>query len=457
MRTTLTKLKLLFITPLMLLQVQNTSAQSMPLDKYIEQGIQENRVLQQKQIAIEKAMIALDQAKALFLPTIDFQAGYQSGAGGRSISIPVGDLMNPVYSTLNQLTSSNRFPQISNSENYFLPNNFLDGKVITTMPLYNSELRFNKQIQGQQQQIRETDLALYKRELVKDIKVAYYNYCAAENAIRIYDNALQLVAEAQRTNEKLLANGKGLPAYVLRAQSEVENMRAKLNEAQQQSTNAKLYFNFLLNSKADQPIDTTLQLTEEQLNATVSLPAAAREENKLWAQQVQLQQTVLKMKQAFALPKINAFVNSGAQAEQLKFNSKSFYYIAGLQLEIPLFHGKKNLLQIKQTQLDLKQSQIAQEDTKQQLELSNQISRNQFNSKKTNYHAAQKVAEASAAYQRLIDKGFKEGVNSFIETIDARTQHIQAQLQVNNSWYQLLIAAAQLERSLATYTYSTQK
>ena len=159
---------------------------------YIQQAFKNNIALQQKNISLDKAMYALKTAQSLYLPTIAFQGGYQSGEGGRSISIPIGDLLNPVYSTLNQLTASNKFPQVSNAEDYFLPHNFYDAKITTTFPIYNKDIAFNKQIQEQQYQLQKTDIETYKRELVKNIKVAYFNYLLAHQSVAIYKNALSL-------------------------------------------------------------------------------------------------------------------------------------------------------------------------------------------------------------------------------------------------------------------------
>ncbi|MBK8884572.1 MAG: TolC family protein [Bacteroidales bacterium] len=124
------------------------------LEKYIETGLKNNLVLQQKNISLENAMNALKTANRLFFPSVDFEGDYQSGDGGRSISFPVGDMLNPVYRTLNQLTSSDAFPEISNMETNFFPQNFYDLKVRTSLPIINSDLIYNQTIRKQQLQCR---------------------------------------------------------------------------------------------------------------------------------------------------------------------------------------------------------------------------------------------------------------------------------------------------------------
>src|SRR5258706_13045128 len=76
------------------------------LDAYIQEGLKNNLQLQQEQLTYERSMENLAQAKALFLPYASVNGSYQLADGGRKISIPVGDLVNPVYKNLNQINSA---------------------------------------------------------------------------------------------------------------------------------------------------------------------------------------------------------------------------------------------------------------------------------------------------------------------------------------------------------------
>jgi len=66
-------------------------------------------------------MNGLEVARSMFLPNITFDLTYSHADGGRSIDLPIGDMLNPVYATLNQLTNSPNFPQIQNEQINFLP------------------------------------------------------------------------------------------------------------------------------------------------------------------------------------------------------------------------------------------------------------------------------------------------------------------------------------------------
>ena len=194
----------------------------------------------------------MKEAKSLFLPHVEFNGTYTLAGGGRTVDIPVGDLMNPVYKTLNQLTGTNNFPQVQNQSVLLNPNNFYDVKLHTTYPIINAEIAYNKKIKNQQYDLQKIETDIYKRELVKEIKVAYYNYLQATTAIRIYENALALAKENERINTSLFNNQKVNRTAVVRSNNEVTKITAQLNTAMINRDNAKNFFNFLIN----QPLQT---------------------------------------------------------------------------------------------------------------------------------------------------------------------------------------------------------
>jgi len=420
-----------------------------PLDGYIETGLKNNLVLQQKNIGLDKALLALKVANGMFSPSLTLLGNYTTGDGGRSISFPVGDLLNPVYSTLNQLTGTDNFPTIANVNQNFFPRDFYDVRARASMPILNTDLIYNRKIKAQQTLLQEAEVAIYKRELIRNIKVSYYNYLAAQQGVLIYKSALARAEEGKRVNESLLENGKGLPAYILRSQSELENTKAQLADAERQVENAQLYFNFLLNRDATAEIltqESVLNVEESNLNTTQN-----REELLQLQTATHIQQDVQEMTRLFWMPRISGFIDLGAQGEQMKYNRNANYYLLGVQLEVPLFAGFTNRHKIAQSRLDVKSVDLTLQHTTRQMNLGLETSRNAFLSAQQNYRSAQKQVEAAQSYQRLIEKGYKEGANTFIESVDARTQLTGAQLQLALNQYRVLIAMANLERETASF------
>lgn len=443
-----------FIAALVLLASgPQASAQSIP-GEYITVALNNNLVLQEKKTGLEKSLLSLKEARSLFLPTTSFDGQYLLAEGGRTIDVPAGDLVNPVYKTLNQLTGSNSFPQISNVSEQLNPNNFYDVRIKTTMPIINPDIKINRTIREQQTGLQQQEVDIYKRELVKEVKQAYFNYLAAGKAVTIYQSALEVVNQNLRVNQSLLANGKGLPAYVSRAESEVKQVESQLQNAGNETYNARAYFNFLLN----RPLTDSVIVTDAEVESTLLPPAdvndiTGREELKSLALARDINKNVLKMNQSFRTPRLNAFLDLGAQGFDFTVKNKSFFYLGGIQLSVPIFTGNRNLYKIQQTQLDSKSLRLNTDQTRQQLELAALVSRNNITNAWNTWRSSQKQYEAAQKYFTLIDKGYREGVNSFIEFLDARNQLTTAQLQVNINKYKVLTSLADYERQTASYSF----
>lgn len=428
-------------------------AQESILDTYVKQGLDSNLVLVAKDLSLKKAMNGLEVARSMFLPNITFDLTYSHADGGRSIDLPVGDMLNPVYATLNQLTNSQNFPQIANEKINFLPKNYYDAKIRTAVPIINTDLKHNKTIREQVLKMSKQEIELYQRELVKDIKVAYFNYLSALDAVSIYKNAISLANEGKRVNQKLLDAGKGLPAYVIRADAEIAQQESKLAEAEQQLLNAQYYFNALLNRSATAKIDIlAVQGSIERTSSeTLSVGIDGREELKSLSDNIAIQETVLEMNKQVFVPKLSAFLDLGSQAEGLRVSSKSQYYMIGAQLSFPIFAGNRNRLKIQEGQIAVAEAENKLAQAKQKLELSANMAKNELVATQKNFESSKIQMEAAATYQRLIQRGFNEGVNTYLETIDARSQYTNAKLAHNIAAFKLLSAAAKFERETASY------
>lgn len=425
------------------------------LDRYIEEGMAHNLVLKEKQGNLEKSLVALKEARSLFLPSSSFETQYTLAGGGRNIDIPVGDLLNPVYSTLNQLTSSNNFPQIANVSEQLAPNNFYDVRIKTVMPLINPDLKINKEIKTRQTGLEQNEILIYKRQLVKEIKTAYYQYLMGGKLVEIYANSLEVVRQNLRFNQSLLANGKGLPAYVSRAESEVKQVEAQWQQARNQQENARAYFNFLLNRNLTDSIESMELSWQPEMTKTLMAStegvSTRREELKSLGIARDINQGLLKMNKSFRTPRLNTFVDFGAQGFDFEVNDRSFFYLAGLQVQIPLFQGKRNLYKIEKQEIEIKNLSVTTDNTRKQLELAAFVSRNQALNAWQNLEAAKKQLEAANSYFKLIDRGYREGINNYLEWLDARSQHTNAQVQNNILLFQLLAAMADLERQTASF------
>lgn len=417
------------------------------LDAYVKEGLENNVVVQQKVIGYQQAQRTLQIATGYFLPSVTLLADYTSGEGGRSIGIPVGDMLNPVYASLNQLTQSDAFRQIDNVEQNFFPKNFYDSRIRTSVPLLNTDLYGNRAIQREQVAIRGNELVAYKRQLVMEIKTAYYQYLGASAAVEILESGLGLVQRNVEVNASLLRNGKALPANYQRSKSEVERVRADLNSAQNRSDNAKRYFNFLLNR--DLSFDVDVEAVEDVANEIST--GGIREELQALRSLQSVNEASLRMSRQVFVPRLNGFIDLGSQASDWQWNSKSAYYLVGVQLSMPIFQGNRNVMAIRNNAAELRKTELELANTTQRLALSTQVALGDLATARANHAAATEQLKSAQSYFTLVDKGYQQGVNTLIEFLDARNQLTASALQQNLKHYEVLAATARVEREMATF------
>lgn len=434
---------------LLLLFVPAVSFAQESLDDYVRVGLEYNIALKQKNIPVEQAELALKTAQSYFLPSVSLKLDYTSGEGGRAISIPVGDMLNPVYNTLNALTNSNSFPRINNVKEDFLPFQFYDAKLRITAPVFNTDLIYNRKIQEVVKEIKEQDYQRYRLDLKRDIKTAYYQYLATLAVLQVNEELKASAVEAIRVNRSLLEKGTGLPVYVLRAESELEALNTKLIEAANKRKAAAQYFNFLLNRSLDMEIKVFEAVSGISEDSIAYSTTGLRVELQQIKNVEKIHELSLEMQKYQWLPKINLFFDIGAQDRLKTLNNSSKYYLFGFSLEAPLFEAFRGSYRQEEALLNIKEQKLMLDDVTQNLEMVKSLNKDKVRSAMSSLQSAAKQLKTARAYQALVDKGYREGVNTFIETVDARTQYRQASEFERICRYRLLIAQAEFEREIS--------
>jgi outer membrane protein TolC len=448
---------------LLLISSLGIRAQSDILNNYVQQGIADNESIHQQNFQLQKSMYALKEATGMFFPSVSLEANYVDAKGGRTIDVPIGDMMNPVYSNLNQINSvlapgSPKYPTLNNASFQLNPSNFYDAYFQVAMPLVNAEIWYNRSIKKDQIKMQQNEVVIYKRELVKDIKIAYFNYLKAVQAISIYENALRMVKENERVNQKLVDNGKEVVYVLSRSKSEVSKIEAKLNEARNTKKNAAAWFNFLINKPAetDITIDETLLENSLPLPGDLSLTSEKREELTKLFLASKIDQAVLDLKRASWVPKIGASIDLGSQASDFQFNSSTRYYLLGVSFDWSLFKGLSDVNRVKQAKLELDALNTQTKYAKSQLQLAASTAANSYLSAKQNFASAIEQETSALQYYGLMEKKYREGQALYIEYLDARNESTLASLQKSLSYFDAWIKYTELERANASFNISQQ-
>lgn len=429
------------------------NAQETVLDRYIKQAFEHNQGLQQRNFQLDKSLLALKEARAMFYPQIGLAGSYTKSDGGRTIDLPLGDMLNNVYSTLNTLTNSQQFPQLKNQSVLLNPDNFYDAHVRTSLPLINTEIWYAQKIRKENISLQQATVNVYKRELVKDLKMAYYQYYQAAKAVEIYNIALAQVQENIRVNKSFLDNGVRNSTALTRAQAEQQKIVTSITEAQNKQQNAQAYFNFLMNEPFTTAItlDSTIFTPAPLLFPEVNSTTGSREELIQLEQQKKIAGLQYRLSSSYLIPKLSTYLDLGSQAYNWKVDNKSRYYMWGVNLQWDLFAGGQRKYKAQQAASDIQVIQASYNETNSALQLEVNTAQNNYRTAVASFTNAQTQLQFSEKYYNDQLKVYKAGQLLYIELLDAQNQLTSARLQLSVAFAQVQTALAEIERTQATY------
>lgn len=405
------------------------------LEAYIAEGLERNLTLRQHDIEWEKSREALAQAKALFYPSVNFDASYIRAVGGRRLDFPVGDLLNPVYGALNQITQSNNFPTIANERIQFLPDNFHETKITFGVPIFNSDLRHNARIKQNLTGAAEARKAAYERELRFRITEAYLQYLSAIEAGNIWTEARESLLELRRFNESLVRNGVGTPDLISAADfelSKIERERAALRAAQQ---TAAAYFNFLLNRDLETPLiaDTAL-LDPLAYRAPLSRAPVPRPELRALSLGLQAAAEAQQLNaDRRRLPQAYIGGEAGFQGFGYTFEGEQAFVLAKIGLIYPIYNAGSLRSKEQEARLEIMRLQAQQEETARAFDLQTFRAARDLEAAQAEFAAAEKGLEAARRAYEIVNNKYRNGQSLFVELSEARTRYTNARIQVSLS------------------------
>ncbi len=434
---------LLFI--LVLVSAQYTLRGQAILDQYVKQAIDQNLSVDEKQALERKQEYALEHAGKLGGPEVNFLTTYTVAYKGRNIELPLGDLLNPVYDALNDITGTQNFPPVANQEFNFLPNNFYDARFRITQPILQPEIKYNKLIKKEEVTLAELQTDETIRDLTQQVKTAYIQWMRASESILIMDQGLTLLNENKRITESLIKNGQAIPSALMRIQSDIEHLSALRQKSISNQINAASHFNFLLNRPAG------TEILPDVFNGVPPIPTQYDLSRREELQQIQtgkkIQELALQLEEKQHAPTLGLQLDLGSQAFAADWGG---YVLGGVQLEIPIWDNKKSQLKQKEWKAQLEATEANYEWTKNAFDVQMNAEIENLRSDIELYNS---FTDLLASNQRFYDetvRRYKEGLSNYIELLDARTEVTSTQLEQNLAKYQSWLRHVNIERMAAT-------
>jgi outer membrane protein TolC len=429
--------------------------QAATLEDYIREGLENNLALRQKEVNYEKSLMALKQARSYFYPDISLNMRYSAAEGGRLIEFPVGTLLNPVYRSLNNLLGQDQFPDIEDIDFAFYRPTEHETKVSLVQPILDPKIYYNSRIRSDLSEAIRADAESFQRQLVAEIKTAYFNYMKTRRLLELLNETRRLLEENLRVNEKLFENQMVTIDNVHRSRAELSKLDQELAFAGKNSKVASAYFNFLLNRPFNVAIETDVAC--DSVPEAISLGGVAeqalenREELEMLRSYSSAADHTLEMNRLDRIPSLFVAVDYGFQGRQYEFNSRQDYVFASLVLHWNIFHGFEKKARIQEARIEQEIRAAQLEETRRQIHLQAIDAYYDLLAQKEMIRSAEEELLSARNAFRVVDRKFREGQAPLIEFMDARNSMTRAEERLILSKYEYHIKYAELERTACLY------
>jgi outer membrane protein TolC len=432
-------------------------AENKIIERYISTALDNNLALKQQDFSYRRSVAALDQARGLFLPSIDINARYSRAEGGRMIEIPVDEFLNPVYQTLNFLLQQNVFPEEIESQSInFLREKEHETKIRAVQPLFNADIYYNYKIKDKLQQLELTAKQAYARQLIADVKTAYYSYLKTLEIVELLQRTQELLEENLRVNEKLVDVQKSTRETVYRSLADLSFLEKRQADAEKGRVMSQAYFNFLLNFQQDQSIEIT-RLDSLPQSGLLNLPDAEVEalRNREEVQQISLgieaAENGVKLNRSAFLPQIFAVFDYGYQGEIYRFSEEDDFWMASAILQWNLFNGFQDRKKIEQSRLEQQRLETRRIELEQQIRLEVRDAYYSVLVALRNLQSSEDQLRSQKKSFEIFEKRYNQGMSLQVEYLDARNNFISSEIDLVVARFDYYITLATFERTIANY------
>lgn len=417
-----------------------------PLGGYIREALQENAGLRQQRLMLEGRESSVRQARGLFMPSVSVDARYSDMQGG----LDLGELVNPAYRALNQLTGSQQFPTNIDGRFPFAQ----ETRMRVVQPVFNASVLTNYRVNTRLRDQQVARMRAAARQLAADVQGAYVDHARAARLADVYRSTLVLVQANLRVSQRLLVNGKVTADVVHRAEAERLEVEQQLAEAEQKSAASRGRLNLLLNRALDAEVDLVADSmlvapVEVTVEEAVARGRRAREELMQLAAGVEVAEAQKRLARASYLPSVSLALDYGVQGNEYRLNRESDFAVVSVVATWNVFNGMQDAARAEQASLEAARTRMQQEDVERQIELQARTAWAAAKVGEKAVAAAQARAEAARRSYELVSRRYEEGMASPLELLDARTAHTNAELNRVLTVHEFFARRVELERAAA--------
>lgn len=410
------------------------------LQKAIEIALDSNPTIKVAELEIERANYVIKEGQASLFPTIEASMNYS-----RNIMLPVMFLPDGAFGP-----GSGGAMRIGFENGY-------NASVSASLPLYMPTIYRNIALTKQQLAMTVENARASRVNMVSEVKSAYYNIVLASNSLDVLMQNKSVLEKNVEDIKAKFEQGIASEYDLLTAQVQLQNLLPVIDKA----VSSLSISNYMLKVLLSFPQDVELALTEdfELLKSSKNQDPTVKDVDlskntdlNLIEHQMKLQEQQYRLSRANRIPTVFANFNISTQSQSNDFKIGHYQWaessLAGIGVKVPIFTGLKNRykdLQIKNT---IKQTEINKSylEANLNMQASNIISN--INSAKSQILSNQIAIEQAKKAYSISETRFRVGAGTILELNSSQVALMQAELSLNQSIYDLLVALSNYDKLL---------
>ena len=441
------------IYPLILFTLLVTSVRAQDtlhftLDEAVQYALEHNYTVRNAALDIDAAEKQKWEATATGLPQIDGTIDYQNWLKQAVTFIPAeivggppGEFEEVVFGAKQNMNATVTVNQI-----------LFDGSYLVGLQSARTFLKISNLAK------EKTDQSI--REAVIN---AYGNVLVSQETIEILKKNKEVLEKNLRETKALFENGFAEEQDFQQQQITLSNINNELNRSTRLEYISRQMFNLTLGIPIEQDVVLTenlqtLALRSADLNI-VSTPFDLENhiDFKIADNQVESNELLVKYEKSKGMPSLNAFANYSQFAQNNNFvffeNNGSWFdsSLFGVSLKIPIFSSLQRSARTQQAKINLMQSEIALNETSEQLKLQVSTARNKYQFALDQY---QTLSENLVLAENIAEKEqvkFFEGLSTSINLTNVQNQLFRSQQDYIQSILEIIQSKVELENALNIY------
>ena len=465
MNTSTKQPKVLFslIVLVMATAALRAQSQAFSLEQAIQYAQEHSTSTQLAELDVQEANEQITEYKAIGIPKVSGSVNYQYYLNIPTQILP--DFLGPAVDgrLLNyNLISSNEVLPASDAgfPAQFGRNNNLNAGLSLDMLLVDGSYFLGLKAVRLARELAVRQRELTTRDIDLNVTKAYLAVMSATKNETVLLNNIESLEQTYHETRITYENGFAEKMDVDRIQLTLENLRRNLD-------NVKRYIEMsknLLKFQMAYPLDQEIVLTEsfdQLVNAARLTPAwsgesidfSLRPEYRVLETSHTLAEMDIKRQQLGYYPSLRGFGSAAATLQRNKLfdNNEAGWFPStylGMGLNIPIFDGFDKKAKINKARIVLKRNEVQTDLFKQSVSLEVRNAQTQYDNARESLTASESNLELATRILETAKTKFKEGVGTSLEVIQAEREYYEAQANLMDAEYDLIVAKNDWQKAL---------